>query len=446
LINHPLDCPICDEVGECKLQEYAYAHGKGESRFDEIKNRKEKRVQLGPHIKFDGERCISCSRCIRFSDEIAKANQLTFVKRGDRITINTFPGESFDNPYTLNTVDICPVGALTNNDFRFKSRVWEMSSTKSICIGCSRGCNTEIWVRNNEILRLTPRRNDDVNNYWMCDNGRLNTFKFVNSTERIDGAYIRKEGQLVKSEWGSAIDFAAKELKKYKSNEIAFIGSAYTTCEDNFVLAKLAKLLGVTNIAFADHIVPGDQDDILIREDKTPNSLGAGLVSIRSSAKSLNIDGILKSISDGKIKALFVMEDDAVSFSDEWEQALSKLDLLIVSATNQNKSVLYADILLGTSTYAEKNGTFVNFKGQIQRIHPAVATEEMDRSLDGMNMSRWDKFGTKFDRWMQGHKYNSKPGWNILTSVANALGYKFKYRSEERRVGKECRSRWSPYH
>ncbi|MEW6194470.1 MAG: 2Fe-2S iron-sulfur cluster-binding protein [Bacteroidota bacterium] len=427
LINHPLDCPICDEAGECKLQEYAYAHGKGESRFDEIKNRKEKRVQLGPHIKFDGERCISCSRCIRFSDEIAKANQLTFVKRGDRVTINTFPGESFDNPYTLNTVDICPVGALTNNDFRFKSRVWEMSSTNSVCIGCARGCNTEIWVRNNEILRLTPRRNDDVNKYWMCDHGRLNTFKFVNSDDRIDGAFVRKDGQLVKDEWEPVINYAAKELKKFKGSEIAFIGSPYSTCEDNFVLLKLAKSLGVVNIDFAHHIKAGDQDDILIREDKTPNSLGAELVGIKPSSNGLNLDGILKSINEGKVKALYIMEDDIASLGDEWDEALGKLDLLIVSAANKNKTTLLADILLGASTFAEKNGTFVNFQGIAQRIKPAVAAEEMDRALDGMNMSRWDKFGTKYDRWMQGRKFNSKPSWKILTLLSLELGGKLKY-------------------
>lgn len=248
LINHPLDCPICDEAGECKLQDYAYAHGKGESRFEEMKVRKEKRVQLGPFIKFDGDRCISCSRCIRFSDEIAGANQLTFVKRGDRVTITTFPGESFDNPYTLNTTDICPVGALTNQDFRFKSRVWEMSSTKSVCIGCSRGCNTEIWVRNNEILRLTPRHNEDVNSYWMCDKGRLNTFKFVNANDRVDGTFLRENDGLKKVDWLVAISKTAEYLKEYKASEIAFIGSPFATCEDNFSLVKLAKALGVSNI------------------------------------------------------------------------------------------------------------------------------------------------------------------------------------------------------
>ncbi|TSA25630.1 MAG: NADH-quinone oxidoreductase subunit G [Ignavibacteriales bacterium] len=431
LINHPLDCPICDEAGECKLQEYVYDNGKGESRFEEIKNRKEKRVQLGPHIKFDGERCISCSRCIRFSEEIAKKNQLTFVQRGDKVTITTFPGESFDNPYTLNTTDICPVGALTNQDFRFKSRVWEMSKTDSICVGCSRGCNTEIWIRNNEILRLTPRHNEDVNSYWMCDKGRLETFKNVNAGNRIDGTYIRKEGQLQKVSWGEALNVAAKSLKDYKSGEIAFIGSAYATCEDNYALIKFAKSLGVTNIDFAGHIISGDQDEILIREDKTPNSLGAELVGVQPGSSGINILAILKGIKEGKIKALYILEDDAASFNEEWESTIGNLDLLIVHATNENKTTALANIVFPASTFAEKNGTFVNFQGRVQRIRPAVATEEMDRALDGMEMSRWDKFGTEFDRWMQGHKYDSKPSWKIFVALSQLLGFKMKFNMAE---------------
>lgn len=431
LINHPLDCPICDEAGECKLQDYAYAHGKGESRFEEMKVRKDKRVQIGPFIKFDGDRCISCSRCIRFSDEVAKSNQLTFVKRGDRVTITTFPGESFDNPYTLNTTDICPVGALTNQDFRFKSRVWEMSSTKSVCVGCSRGCNSEIWVRNNEILRLTPRYNEEVNSYWMCDNGRLNTFKFVNANDRVDGAFERVGNELKKVDWLEAISKATGSLKEFKSNEIAFIGSAYATCEDNFTLVKLAKALGVNSIDYSTHIIPGDQDDILIREDKTPNSLGAKLVGVKPGQGGAKLEGILRSIKEGKIKALYVMEDDIASLNEEWEEALKKLSLLIVHSTNFNKTTSYANIVFPASTYAEKHGTFVNFEGRVQRIRPAVSTEEMDRALDGMNMSRWDKFGTKFDRWMQGHKYDAKPSWKIITLLAAQLNLKIKYEMAE---------------
>src|SRR3990172_8802348 len=181
LINHPLDCPICDEAGECKLQDYAYQHSNGESRFTEEKTHKDKRVPLGPNVMFDGDRCISCSRCIRFCDEIAKDSELTFIKRGDRVTIVTYPGQELDNPYSINTTDICPVGALTSRDFRFHARVWDMSETKSICIGCSRGCNSEIWVRNNEVLRITPRYNEEVNSFWMCDHSRFNTYNFINT-------------------------------------------------------------------------------------------------------------------------------------------------------------------------------------------------------------------------------------------------------------------------
>ena len=241
LINHPLDCPICDEAGECKLQDYAYSHSKGESRFVEEKVHKAKRVPLGPRVMFDAERCISCSRCIRFCDEIAKDPELTFVERGDRVTIVTYPGKELDNPYSMNVVDICPVGALTSRDFRFKARVWELSSTKSVCVGCARGCNTEIWVRNNEVLRLTPRYNNDVNSYWMCDHGRVNTFKFVNDDSRVDGPFLRHNDNLIRAGWDEAFSKAASDLKHYTKEEIAFIASPYATCEDNYLFARFAK-------------------------------------------------------------------------------------------------------------------------------------------------------------------------------------------------------------
>ncbi len=427
LINHPLDCPICDEAGECKLQDYAYSHGVGESRFDEEKVHKRKRVELGPRIMFDAERCISCSRCIRFSDEIAKENQLTFVKRGDRVTITTFPGESFDNPYTLNTVDICPVGALTSLDWRFKTRVWETSSTESVCIGCSRGCNTEIWVRNNKILRLTPRQNEEVNETWMCDHGRLNTFKFVNEEDRVDGPHLNKNGELVKVEWNEAYSTAFKKLKEFKPGEIAFIGSAYATNEDNYALVKFAKSLGVTNIDFLRHTIPGDQDDILIREDKTPNTVGALLMGVKPLAGGNGSKQIIELIRSNKIKALYVMEDDLIGDDSEMEKLLSKLNLLIVHASNFNKTAQLAHVVFPASTYAEKHGTFVNFQNRIQRIKPAVATEEMDRTLDGMSQSRWDKFGSKYDRWMQGKKFDANPSWKIISRLSGQSNQQLKY-------------------
>ena len=208
LINHPLDCPICDEAGQCKLQEYAFVHSTGQSRFDEEKVHKEKRVEFGPNVMFDGERCIQCSRCIRFADEVAKQPSLSFVQRGDKVTIRTFPGTTFDSPYSMNVIDICPVGALTSIDFRFKARVWEMSFTDSICPGCARGCNIKVGVMDNQVLRVEPRTNMHVNTYWMCDHGRLSTPVLVNEN-RLSGPQIRTQGVLTDATWEEAIDAVA---------------------------------------------------------------------------------------------------------------------------------------------------------------------------------------------------------------------------------------------
>lgn len=428
LINHPLDCPICDEAGECKLQDYTYKHSVGESRFVEEKVKKGKRIQIGPYVMFDADRCIMCSRCIRFCDEIAKDPELTFTKRGDRVFLTTYPGEKLDNLYSMNVVDICPVGALTNSDFRFKSRVWEMSLTNSVCTGCARGCNIELWVRNNEVLRLVPKYNEDVNSYWMCDHGRVNTFKFVNAKDRVDGPHIRVEGNLVRVGWDEAYAEAASRLKGFSKDEIAVLGSAFATVEDNYAAAKFAKsVLGTGNLDFVKHVDPAFGDDILRKNDITPNSFGAELAGVKPSKNGNDFNGIIKGIKEGKIKALYILEDDIIAANTELESVFAKLDLLIAHATNFNKTTVLADIVFPASTYAEKNGTFVNFSGRVQRIRPAVATLDVDRALEGMSMSRWDKFGTKFDRWAQGKHFDARASWKILVGLASALGQKMKY-------------------
>ncbi len=428
LINHPLDCPICDEAGECKLQDYAYKHGTGESRFVEEKNHKDKRVELGPHVMFDAERCISCSRCIRFCDEIAKEAQLTFIKRGDRVTIVTYPGQQLDNPYSMNVVDICPVGALTSRDFRFKARVWEMSSTASVCQGCSRGCNIDIWVRNNEILRLTPRKNEEVNSYWMCDHGRLNTFKFVNEN-RVGMPYIKSGGELIQSTWDAAVNKAASLLKTVNKDKTAFIGSASASCEDNYILMKFARsVIGTKNISYYKYIDENFGDDILRRSDVTPNSTGADLLGMNG---YLNYSNLSDGINNGSIKAVYLMDDNIVDKDPSLEALFSKLDFLIVHSSNMTKTAGMADVLFPSAAFAEINGTLVNFNKRVQRLRPAVALKEADRSLDGMNVSRLDKFGTGYDRWAQGRKRDALSGWKIISMIAAQLNNKFKYDTAE---------------
>lgn len=431
LINHPLDCPICDEAGECKLQDYAYTYSAGYSRFDESKVHKPKRVELGPHVMLDTERCIMCSRCIRFCDEIAKKPQLTFTQRGTHVELTTFPGEKLDNPYSMNTIDICPVGALTSRDFRFKARVWEMSSTETICTGCARGCNMYSWVRNNEILRQTPRYNPEVNEYWMCDYGRLETFKHVNVKNRVKSPMIKKGDHLAEVGWDEAIAKAAGELKLFKKSEIAVIGSAYDTNEDNYVVQKFAvEVLGTRHIDCLAHVVEGGGDDILIHPDKTPNMFGARAVGVHPREGGMKFADIIKAIKQGTIRALYVV-DDNIAADPNVAQALESLDLLVVNFSFENETTRMADILFPSSTFAEKHGTFTNFQGRVQRIRPSVATQDLDRSLDGFAMSRLDRLGSPFDRWSKGVKCDARPTWKIITGIASLMGVKYRYNSAE---------------
>ncbi len=429
LINHPLDCPICDEAGQCKLQDYAYAHGRGESRFTEMKTHKEKRVPFGPEVLFDGERCISCSRCIRFSEEVAGQGVLTFVERGDHVTIETFPGTELDNPYAMNVIDICPVGALTSRDFRFKSRVWDMSFNESICPGCSRGCNVHLGVRNNEILRMEPRTNMKVNQYWMCDAGRLGEFPYVN-TNRISRPIILREGKGVEVSWDEACQEVAARLRAFKPAEIAFIGSSHATCEENHLLVRFAReVLGSHSIDLVEHVDASFADDLLRRADRTPNLRGARAVGVVPDKSGADLKGILDGVINGRIKALYLLDQD-LPVSDALAKALQNLPLLVVHASNPTIATRLAHVILPVSTYAEKEGTYVNGDGLVQHFTPAIVTQENQRNM-GMKMSRLDKFGADNDRWTQGDRRDCRPSWMILNGLARLLGAKWDYRYAE---------------
>jgi NADH-quinone oxidoreductase subunit G len=427
LINHPLDCPICDEAGQCKLQEYAFMHSKGKSRFNEEKTQKEKRVELGPNVMFDGERCISCSRCIRFADEVAKQPVLSFVQRGDKVTIRTFPDTTFDSEYSMNVIDICPVGALTSMDFRFKARVWEMSFTDSICPGCARGCNIKIGVMNNEVLRTEPRTNMHVNTFWMCDTGRLSTPARVNEA-RLDGPMVRTNGQLASTTWDEAIEAAAAALRNLKGSQIAVIGSAHASNEDNYVLSRLAHdVLKTGNVDYIKHNDHTFGDDVLRVNDKSPNAIGAHTVGIAPRGDGHGIDALADRIKRGEIKALIVMVED-LSAHPSLADASAGVDTLIVLGSHDTVTAKQANILLPMSTWAESEGTFTNMLHRVQRFEPAVVTKENLRSM-GMKMSRWDKFGAPNDRWSNGEQRDCRPAWSVLRSIAKQLGATWTYTS-----------------
>ena len=429
LINHPLDCPICDEAGECKLQDYAYKYSTGQSRFDEEKNHKDKRVELGPNVMFDQERCISCSRCIRFCDEIAKDPQLTFIQRGEKVTISTFPGKELDNPYSMNVIEICPVGALTSRHFRFRARVWDMSFTDSICPGCARGCNTTIGIRNNEILRIEPRKNTDVNDYWLCDWGRLNTYKYVNDERlRIKAPIITSEEteQKTKVSWDEAISLAISELNNCKKDEILFIASPFSSLEDNYALKKFAKeLFDSENVFYLPYIDETFGDDLLKQNDRTPNTNGLKLLDIKPISEST-----INELKEGKYKILYVINEDISRIPDA-DIFIKKIDVNIQHLTIKNKYSDTATVIFPEATYAEINGTFVNFKNRVQRLKPAVVTLEQERLVGEYSISRLDKFGAQNDSWSHGTRFNSRPTWKFLTKLAKGLGQDFKFENSE---------------
>jgi NADH-quinone oxidoreductase subunit G len=364
LINHPLDCPICDQAGECKLQEYSVDYGQAASRFVEEKVHKPKHVELGPRIVLDDERCILCSRCIRFSRDIAGDDALGFENRGSHSTLVSFPGKPFDNNYTLNTVDICPVGALTSKDFRFQMRVWFLKESKSICTSCATGCNIIIGSREDKVYRYEPRENDAVNSCWMCDSGRLN-YKWINRPDRlVEVGGTKLKGHSQAKAWQVAVQEIGEILRGANDGSIAIIASARQTNEELYLLKKLVRRFNVLTDS-----VPrtGEADKILLSADRNPNSTGSRLIGMSPAELGSNLPKIAADIAAGHIKTLIVFGED-ITRHGFGENLLGNLKTLIVSDILPNKTTALADYLLPGCAHAEKRGSFVNGKGRVQRF------------------------------------------------------------------------------
>lgn len=364
LINHPLDCPICDQAGECKLQEYSVDYGKSGSRFVEEKVHKPKQVDLGPRIMLDDERCILCTRCIRFTKDIVGDDKLGIVNRGSYNTIASYPGTKFENNYTLNTVDLCPVGALTSKDFRFKMRVWFLKETKSLCTSCGTGCNTIVGSRENLMYRYEPRENDAVNSTWMCDHGRLN-YKWINREDRL----TKLQGSKIQvPSWSNAIQDISTILLKAAVGSVAIVASARQTNEELYLLKKIAtKFKAITDS------VPciGEGDRLLLNPDRNPNSTGSRLIGIVPEKMGSNLPKIADGIRNGSIKTLIVFGED-ITKHGIGADLLGKLENLIVSDILPNATVAAAHYLLPGCAHVEKRGSFVNVKGRVQRFMQAL--------------------------------------------------------------------------
>jgi NADH-quinone oxidoreductase subunit G len=380
LINHPLDCPICDQAGECRLQEFSVEHGNGQSRFREEKVKKPKNVDIGPRIRLDDERCIMCSRCIRFTAEIADDPVLGFTERGSHTTLSVHPGRRLENNYSLNTVDICPVGALTANDFRFQMRVWFLRDTKSLCTKCGRGCNTEIGSRENEVFRQTPRENNDVNSTWMCDQGRLD-FHFVNSQFRLTQPLVKQGATHQPASWKQAVDSTAEALKAAPPHEIAIIASARMTNEELYLVKCLARALKVDAL----DVVPrsGGGDNYLRADDQNPNSNGVRtILGIEPGSK---LPQILDSIRGGRIKTLLVLGENVMKAGLEAAD-LHKVAFIAQSHILANSTAEHSHVVLPSASYAEKRGSMINVTGRLQRLNKAI--ESPGEARDGWEILR----------------------------------------------------------
>ena len=359
LVNHPLDCPICDQAGECRLQEFATDYGRGYSRYVERKNVKPKRTRLGPRVTLDDERCILCSRCIRFCQEVVDDDVLGFVDRGSFSTLTCFPGKELSNNYSLNTVDLCPVGALTSTDFRFKMRVWFLKETPSICIESSAGSNILVSSREGVIHRITPRRNDFVNDSWMSDSGR-ELFKQVSSEKRILSPSLNG----VNCDLSESLNASISLINDKK---LGVVGSCHSTTEEQYLLNKLARITKAKKF-LRGHFA--EDDGILVSADRTPNLRGALVSGFVAKYPSESLSGISSLIQKNDVDCLLVINEDLLSSGINLEDL--KGTKIIYIGTHSNPTSEIADIVLPSLTAFEKSGSFINRSFRLQTFKQAI--------------------------------------------------------------------------
>ncbi len=359
LLNHPLDCPICDQAGECKLQEFSAEYGRGYSRYLDEKNAKPKKTRLGPRVTLDDERCILCSRCVRFCNDIAKDPVLGFVNRGSYNTLTCFPGRELNNNYSLNTVDICPVGALTSTDFRFKMRVWFLKKTNSICTESSTGVNTVVWSREGKIYRITPRQNDAVNDTWMPDSGR-ELYKIVEEDNRLTSATIKG----VRAPLESALNLVEEIIHQ---GALAIVGSGHLSVEEQFFLAQLAKKTGAKTYVPAHR---GEGDGMLISEDRTPNFRGALVTGLTQRAPDVDLKSLAEEIEAGRIHSLLICREDVTRLGLS-PAVLAKVRVVVLG-THADATTTLAEVVIPGLTVFERSGSFVNCQFRLQSFAQAI--------------------------------------------------------------------------
>ncbi len=393
LLNHPLDCPVCDKAGECLLQDYSFGYGKSQSRMIDEKNTPPNKPHIGPNVTLFADRCILCSRCVRFTREISGEAELQVINRGDHSEIDIFPGDALDNKLATNVVDLCPVGALCSKDFLYTQRVWNLKTKNSVCADCSTGCSTHLDGNKNIVYRLRPRYNPQAQGHFMCDDGRLG-YHYVNSDDRLLRPMSRRNGELAAVPWPEAIAEIRQAFQAAAATDgsaVVAVLSPFLTCEEAYLLAKFIRglspfarlALGPVPVVGEDDTYPKDRRGrpvqpvkFTIRAEKCPNRKGVEAVLARFQGKPIGFDEIVHSAAEGKVQALYLAAGYPPRpggwVSEAQAQELKKAPLVVCHDILPSPVSAFAHYLLPGATFAEKEGTFVNHAGLAQAVQWGV--------------------------------------------------------------------------
>src|SRR6185436_17140854 len=439
LINHPLDCPICDQAGECGLQDYSFKHGVAFSRFrfeDKRTYPGRERIPLGSNVILNMNRCIQCTRCVRFTQEIAGTAELGFFNRGARAEIGVFPGKPLENHLSTCVVDICPVGALTSTRFRFAERVFYLDKKPSICTGCEVGCNVTIEHRRGKIKRYKPRFNVEVNDYWMCDYGR-STFERYERLPRLAAVRVRPEATGAASTgggfyggWKEALDLVHRELRATDGKSVAILGSGFLTTEEAYLLGKLADGLGTPHRAVP--VDPGPLWTIpntkggISGTEAAPNRRGAELAGLAQ----VGADALIAGVDGSQIVIVADSDFGQAAHDPQVVERLRRAKLLIVFGWCDSPLAKAADVALPVATHAEKDGTFVNVEWRLQHFAAAFPAAGQARPLVDALVDllarfdpAWSKLSTAqvFDRLAGEHPAFAGLSWDDVPAVGVPL-------------------------
>jgi NADH-quinone oxidoreductase subunit G len=390
LLNHPLDCPVCDKAGECGLQDYSYRYGNAQSRMIDVKRTPPNKPDIGPNVTLFTDRCIMCSRCVRFTREVSGEAELQIVNRGDHAEIDVFPGIPLDNKLATNVVDLCPVGALCSKDFLYKHRVWNLKTQQSVCADCSTGCSIHLDTNKSIVYRLRPRDNPQAQGYFMCDDGRLG-YDYVNSDRRILRPSVLRDGKQVAGEWKDVLAGVRKDLAdaaRRDGSGVFGVLSPFLTCEEAYLLARYLKgLSGQVRLALGPVPVVGEDDTypkdrrgkpaqpvkFTIRAEKCPNRRGVEEVLRHHQGEVIGFDEVVRAAGAAQVKALYLAAGypprGSGWFNPDQAAALGKVGLLVVQDLFPSVLSEAARYVLPAVSWAEKEGTFVNHAGLAQAIH-----------------------------------------------------------------------------